>query len=307
MDRSDVTLERMRSFVRVVERGSFSATAREAGFGQATITRHVAELERALGVTLLLRTTRRLQLTPEGLRYHEEARAILRMVDEATDSLRQASEDLAGPIRVSCTGALAIRHVAGALFAFQDRHPGVSIDLNVSDVSIDLVREATDLAIRLGPLADSSMQRKPIGPSRRTLVAARTYLDRYGRPQHPDELRAHRKIRMSNVTDSDRLALAEPDGGTVLIPVEAGLLVDHGLAAREAIRQGRGIAPAHLWLVDDLIASGEVERILPDYSLEPAPLSILIAPGRLRIRRIRQLVDDLAGFLKALPGIADES
>lgn len=305
MDRSDVTLERMRSFVRVAERGSFSAVAREMGVGQATVSRHVAELEQALGTTLINRTTRQLSLTPEGGRYHEDARAVLRLVEEAGEGLYRASDALSGSVRVSCTAALGVRHVARALFAFQDRHPRVEIDLKLTDTRIDLVQEAADIAIRLGTLADSSMQRKHVGLSRRILVASRDYLERHGTPTSPDDLRHHRTIRMSNVADSGTLVLQGPDRSMATVPFGDRLLLDHGLAAREAIVQGRGIAPAHLWLIDDLLDIGAIVKVLPDHRLEPVPLSILAAPGRLRIQRVRLLVDSLTAFLRGLPGVAN--
>lgn len=303
MDRSDVTLERIRTFVRVAERGSFSAVARELGVGQATISRHVLELEHALGVVLINRTTRRLALTPEGERYHQDARDILNRVEEATDGLHRAGDGLSGSVRISCTSALGVRHVAKALFAFQDRYPGIAIDLNLSDVRIDLVHEAADVAIRLGPLEDSSMLRKFVGSSHRVLVASRGYLALHGSPESVDDLRNHRAIRMSNVADSGTLILRRADQTVVSMPFDGQLLVDHGLAAREAIAHGRGIAPAHIWLIDDLLESGEVEVVLPGYAPEPVPLSILIVPGRLRIQRIRVLVDELASYLRELPGV----
>lgn len=303
MDKPAITLERMRSFVRVAERASFSAVAREQRVGQATITRHVAELESALGVSLLSRTTRRVALTAEGTDYLENARTILRLVDEAADDVRRAGDRLDGKVRVSCTAALGIRHVQRTLFAFQDQHPNVSVDLRLSDVQIDLVHEAVDIAIRLGPLADSSMLHKPIGNSRRMLVASRAYLEEHGRPQGPDDLRHHQTIRMSNVAGSDMLVLHPREGRPCSIPFDGRLLVDHGLAAREALMQRRGIASAHVWLVDDLLQAGAVEQILPDYAPEPVPLSILFVPGRARIKRIRSLIDTISATLKSLPGI----
>jgi DNA-binding transcriptional LysR family regulator len=303
MDKSGVTLERMRSFVRVAERGSFSAVAREQGVGQSTVTRHLTELESALGVTLLSRTTRRVALTAEGVRYHGHASAILRLVAEASDDVRDASDHLSGSIRISCTAALGVRHVTKALFAFQDRHPGIVIDLSLSDQRIDLVRDAADIAIRLGPLADSTMQRKAIGNSHRILVASQAYLEAHGHPQEPDDLLTHRVILMSNIVGSETLALRHPDGRTATVSLDGRLLVDHGLAAREALMEGRGIASAHVWLIDDLLASGDVHQVLPDYAPEPVPLSILIVPGRARIRRVRSLIDMLATTLSALPGI----
>jgi DNA-binding transcriptional LysR family regulator len=303
MDRSLVTLERMRSFVRVAECGSLSAVAREQGVGQSTVTRHVAELERALGVSLLNRTTRRVTLTDEGGRYLMEARTILRLVDEATDEARSAGGDPTGRVRVSCTAALGVRHVAGGLFALQDRYPGIGIDLGLSDVRVDLVREAVDIAVRLGPLADSSMQLKPVGQSHRVLVASQSYFARYGSPTAPDELTRHQTIRMSNVTGSGILRLRGADEETHNIPVSGRLTVDHGLAAREAVVQGRGIAACHIWLVDDLLKTGAIERVLPDLALEPVPLSILFVPARARIARVRLVIDALAAFLSELPGI----
>ncbi|WP_451974292.1 LysR family transcriptional regulator [Azospirillum endophyticum] len=293
----------MRSFVRVAERGSLSSVAREYGVGQSTITRHVAELEQALGVTLLNRTTRRITLTAEGARYLDDTRTILRLVDEAADGVRSATDRLTGTVRISCTAALGVRHVADILFAFQDRHPGVCVDFRLSDVQIDLVREGVDVAIRLGALSDSSMQRKQIGASRRILVASKEYLDRHGRPDEPGALARHAIIRMSNVSGSDRLVLHRANAEPSILPVGDRLLVDHGLAARRAIMMGRGIAPTHLWLVNDLLEAGIVEQVLPDYSPEPVPLSILFVPGRARVKRVRALIDALHGALRALPGM----
>src|SRR4051812_17014377 len=108
MDRSDVTLERMRAFVRVAERGSLSAVARELGVGQSTITRHLQELETALGVALLSRTTRRITLTDEGSRYYANSVQILRLVEQAVDEARQRGGGSAGTIRVSCTAAFGV-------------------------------------------------------------------------------------------------------------------------------------------------------------------------------------------------------
>lgn len=306
MDRSSVTLERMRSFVRVAERGSLSAVAREQGVGQSTVSRHVAELEAALGVTLLNRTTRRISLTDEGRRHHAEARIILRLVDEAMDGARNAGGGLTGTIRISCTAALGVRHVSRMLFSIQDRHPEIVVDLSLSDARIDLVQEAVDVAIRLGPLADSTMQCRTIGRSRRVLVASRAYLAERGRPKTPDDLAGHTSIRMSNVMGGSMLSLRGRDGSAILTPFDGRLWVDHGLAAREALAQGRGIAAAHLWLIDDLMADGTVEQILPDFMPDPVPLSLLVVPGRTRIKRVRMLVDALATSLATLPGLIRE-
>ncbi|WP_119388008.1 LysR family transcriptional regulator [Taklimakanibacter lacteus] len=303
MDKSGVTLERLRSFVRVAERSSLSAVARELGVGQSTITRHVRELEEAVGVPLLSRTTRRVTLTEEGSRYYANSVQILRLVEQAGDEARGTRGAPAGTIRISCTVAFGIRQVTRLIFAFQDQYPDIGIDLSLSDERIDLVREGVDLALRLGPLTDSSMKLKSLGQSRRMLVAAPDYLAARGRPVMPSDLSAHEGIRLSNVAGSDMLALTGPDGERHIVPFGGRFLSDHGLAAREALAAGRGVAPAHHWLVDDLLAHRRLEVILPEYELTPVPVSMLIVPERSGIARVRLLVDFLAEEISRIPGI----
>ncbi len=303
MDRSDVTLERMRTFVRVAERSSLSAVARELGIGQSTVTRHLRELEEAVGVPLLSRTTRRVTMTDEGSRYYADSVQILRLVEQASDEARGTRGTPVGTIRISCTAAFGVLHASRLTFAFQDRYPDIGVDLGLTDERVDLVREGIDIALRLGPLTDSSMKLRALGQSRRLLVAAPDYLAARGRPTAPRDLSGHEGIRMSNIAGSDTLILHGPGGAHHAVPFGGRLRVDHGLAAREALIAGRGIAPAHQWLVGDLLATGRLEAILPDYSLPTVPLSMLIVPERAGIARVRLLVDFLAGQIGGIPGI----
>jgi DNA-binding transcriptional LysR family regulator len=303
MDKSDVTFERMRTFVRVAERGSLSAVARELGLGQSTVTRHLRELEEAVGVPLLSRTTRRVTMTDEGRRYYANSVQILRLVEQAGDEARGTRGAPAGTIRISCTAAFGVLHVSRLIFTFQDRYPDIGIDLSLTDDRIDLVREGVDIALRLGPLTDSSMRLRALGQSRRLLVASPGYLEARGRPLLPRDLSAHEGIRMSNVAGSETLVLQGPGGEHNAAPFGGRFRVDHGLAAREALIAGRGIGPAHRWLVDDLLAAGRIEAILSDYSLPSVPLNMLIVPERAGIARVRLLVDFLAKQIGGIPGI----
>jgi DNA-binding transcriptional LysR family regulator len=303
MDKSDVTLERMRTFVRVAERGSLSAAARELGVGQSTVTRHLRELEEAVGVSLLSRTTRRVTLTDEGGRYYANSLQILRLVEQAGDEVRGARGASAGTIRISCTAAFGVLHASRLMFAFQDQYPDIGVELSLTDERIDLVREGVDIALRLGPVTDSSMKLRALGRSRRLLVAAPDYLAVRGRPAVLQDLSCHEGIRMSNIAGSDMLALQGRNGEHHAVPIGGRLRVDHGLAARAALVAGRGIAPAHRWLVDDLLAAGRLEVILPDYSLTSVPLSMLIVPERASIARVRLLVDFLVEQIGRIPGI----
>ncbi|WP_026620671.1 DNA-binding transcriptional LysR family regulator [Ensifer sp. WSM1721] len=303
MDKSDVTLERMRTFVRVAERGSLSAVARELGVGQSTVTRHLRELEEAVGVPLLSRTTRRVTMTDEGSRYYARSVEILRLVEQAGDEVRGTRGAPAGTVRVSCTAAFGVLHVSRLIFAFQDRYPDIGVDLSLTDERVDLVREGVDIALRLGPLTDSSMRLKALGQSRRLLVAAPDYLAERGRPAVPRDLTGHEGIRMSNVAGSDTLVLQGPDGNHHEVPFGGRLRVDHGLAAREALIAGRGIAPAHQWLVGDLLTAGRLEAILSGYVLPSVPINMLIVPERAGIARVRLLIDFLAEEIRGIPGI----
>src|SRR3954471_15673354 len=303
MDRSDVTLERMRSFVRVAERGSLSAIARELGLGQSTVTRQIRELEQAVGVPLLTRTTRSVTMTEEGRRYYADCVQILRLVELAGDEARSTRGAPAGTVRVSCTAAFGVLHVSRLVFAFQDRYPDIAVDLSLTDERIDLVREGVDIALRLAPLADSAMKLRGLGHSHRLLVASPDYLARHGTPTTAQQLAGHDGIRMPNVAGSDVLSLQAPDGRHHQVPFRGRFRANHGLAVREAVLAGRGIAAAHHWLVDDLIKTGQLTPLLPGYTLPSVPLNMLIVPERAGIARVRLLIDDLVEQIGRLPGI----
>lgn len=189
------------------------------------------------------------------------------------------------------------------IFAFQDRHPGIDIDLSLSDERIDLVRDGIDIAIRLAPLADSTMKLRSLGRSHRLFVAAPDYLAQHGTPTSPDDLARHEGIRMTNVAGSAMLALESRAGESYSVPFDGRLRVDHGLAVRQALLASRGIAPTHRWLVDDLLASGQLEPILSGYTLSSVPLSMLIVPERAAVARVRLLIDFLAAEIATIPGI----
>jgi DNA-binding transcriptional LysR family regulator len=303
MDNTGLSLDRMRTFVRVAERGNLSTVAKELGVGQSTVTRHLNELEDAVGVPLLSRTTRRVTLTDEGSRYYANCLQVLRLVEQATEEARNARRAAAGAVRLSCTAALGVMHITRLIFEFQDQHPDISVDLNLTDERIDLVREGVDVALRLGPLTDSSMKLHALGKSHRLMVGAPAYFSAHGRPEHPDDLSRYETVIMSNIAGSDQVTLSSRHGANVTVPVNGKLRVDHGLAAREALAAGRGIGPAHLWLVHDLLDNGRLEVVLEDYRPSPVPLSLLIVPERSAIARVRLLTDFLVAEISKLPGI----
>lgn len=304
MHKSEVSLDWLRSFVRIAERGNLSTVAREFGIGQSTITRHLHDLEEAVGVPLLSRTTRSMMLTDEGRRYLTSATEILRLVDEARADARGEREASAGIVRLSCSAFFGVNHVCRLIFAFQDRYPDIRVDLGVTDDRLDMVRDGVDLAIHMGQLNDSVMKLRPLGQIRLILVGSTAYFAARGRPKIPADLAAHDVIRRSNVPNGDRLSLTGPNGEAHLATFKGRLRVDHGLAAREAIIAGRGIAPVPRWLVDDLLEDGRLEVVLPDYLPPLVPLNMLIVPERAAIARVRLLKDYLAENILSIPGVA---
>jgi len=303
MEQSAITLERLRTFTRIAERGTLSAVAREFGVGQSTITRHLSELETALGVSLFTRTTRRVRLTEEGTRYYCHCQKILGLVEQASQDMQETSRATGGTIRISCTSAFGILHVSRLIFAFQTLHPAITMELSVTDEQVDLLRDGIDIAIRLAPLADSSLKLRSLGQSRRLLVATPTWIERHGPLRKPKDLAGLEGIRLSRVQGSDKLHLTTPGGQKTTIPFQSRLNVDHGLTAREALLAGRGFGPAHQWLIQDCLKDGRLAVILPEHTLPPIPLSMLILPERAPIARIRLCADFLAAQIAKIPGI----
>ncbi|MBO1362092.1 LysR family transcriptional regulator [Acetobacter sacchari] len=283
--------------------GNLAAVARETGAGSSTITRHLRELEEALGVSLLTRTTRRTALTDEGTRYYTHCLQILSLVEQASQEMRDTRQATAGTVRISCTGALGVLHVGRLIYAFQDRNPGIRVEFGLTDERIDLVREGVDIAIRLGPLTDCAMKLRSLGESGRLLVASPEWLRRHGPVRRPEDLRNREGVRMSRVQGSEQLVLRSGEGINHVVPFQGRLVVDHGLAARDAFLAGRGYGPAHRWLVEDCLRDGRLVPVLPDYTMPSVPLSMLIAPERTNLTRVRLCIEFLTSGAREIPGI----
>ncbi|WP_406641366.1 LysR family transcriptional regulator [Amycolatopsis sp. WGS_07] len=293
----------MRTFVRVAESGSFSAVARDLGVGQPTVTRHVSELEDALGVAVFSRTTRSISLTEEGRRYYARATEILRLVEQAGQEIEDARTGASGKVRISCSAFFGVMHLSRLIFAFQDRYPDIRVDFVLTDERSDLIRDGVDIAIQIGPQPDSELRLRPLGEAHQILVAAPAYLARRGTPRSPEDLSAHDVIRRTSVAKSHELTLIDEQGAARVATFSPRLRVDHGLAAREALLAGRGVSPVPRWLVDDLLRDGSLEVVLPEYRCAPVPLNLLVVPERAEIARVRLLRDFLVEQITDVPGV----
>jgi DNA-binding transcriptional LysR family regulator len=301
-------LQLMRTFVRVVESGSFSAVARESNATQSAVSKQVAALENALGAKLLTRTTRSLALTEEGERYFTEARRLVAEIAEAEASLKRGEQQLKGWLRLAASVGFGRLKLMPLVQSFLARYPEVRIDLRLNDGFIDLVERGIDAAVRIGELPDSGLIARPIGISRRELVAHRSYLRALPRgvkrPKSPDDLRQHNCIVYTETTMRNAWRFTagpgatEPVGTSRVVKVEGNLQTDSSEVIRASVLAGMGVAYTPTWLFEAEIASGEVVRLLPDWSV-PSPINLVSPQQRRHSAKVRAIAEHVAQALGA--------
>jgi DNA-binding transcriptional LysR family regulator len=299
-------LQAMQAFVRVVEAGSFSAVAAESGMTQSAVSKQIAALERELGNKLLARTTRSLALTEEGERYFEQARRLVAEIAEAEASLGSGSRQLKGWLRVAASVGFGRLILMPLVQSFLARHPEVRIDLKLSDGFIDLVERGVDVAARIGELPDSSLIARQVGQSTREVLASRDYLRRLpgglNPPRIPEDLTRHNCIvytgtSMRNTWRFVAGSGAEDPAGTIrTVPVSGTLQTDSSEVVRAAVLSGMGISYTPSWLFQDEIASGDIVRVLPDWSV-PSAIHLVSPQERRHSAKVRAFVDHVAAAL----------
>lgn len=289
----------MRSFVRVVEAGSFSSVARELGTSQPAISKQIAWLERRLGNRLIERTTRRLTFTEEALQYYERAGSILEQIEDAERLVRKRRGEIGGTLRVACSVGFGRFQVVPRLKTFLARHPLLRIDLRMSDALTDVVAEGLDVAIRIGTVTDDGLIARPLGTTHRIVVAAPSYLKVKGRraPQVPADLAQHECIVYSGLAARNEWRFHGPQG-PVSARVQGRFEVNSSEGVREAVLAGMGLAFSPVWLFGDALQSREVKRVLPKYPGEPMPIHGLCPVSRRHSAKVQALLDYLqAEFL----------
>lgn len=291
-------LDAMRSYVQVVDSGSFTKAAQVLARHKATVSEQVMQLESHLGVQLLTRTTRVVRPTAEGLRYCERARHILGLVDDVEAELRGARQSPVGHLRVQVPVALGRLVLMPAVRGFLERHPRLSLELGCSDRTVDLVREGVDCAIRGGELPDSSLVVSRLCDLPFVLCAAPRYVDEHGLPAQPEALARHRRVgylpagqrgladvRLSDGTRS--VAVAVP---ARLVTTDSGALLSAGLDGLGIIQVAEFVARHHL-------ASGALVRVLPGWSCPALPVHFVTPSARLRTARVRAFLEWSRGVL----------
>lgn len=288
MERSQVDLVDVLSFVRVVETGSFARAAERMALSKPVLSRRVARLEAQLGARLLTRTARGAVPTDIGQTYFARAAGVLAELESAQEVVAQAVTQIAGPVRLTGPISFGISHLNAALADFVKLHPKVELDIDLSDATVDLTGGGYDIAIRIGQLADSALIARRIAPVRKVVVGSPDYLARRGRPQSPNDLIDHDILLYSG----ENWRFRSGDGWETprINPV---LRTNSGDMMRTAAEQGLGLCLLPSFIAAPGLESGTLEPVLQDHEPAHGALYAVMPPGRAATARVRALVDFL--------------
>jgi len=301
---NDVDLNQVSAFVRVMKAGSFTAAARALGLPTSSVSRRVSALEETLRVRLLQRSTRKLVLTEAGRLYFDQAQAALGHLADAHAAVIDMSQEVAGPIRFTAGGDNT-GLIATLIAEFVGRYPKVQIEVVLTPRRVDLVGEGFNLALRAGPLVDSSLIVRRLGRRDLALFASRSYLRRAGRPRSVGELSGHRFVLCGEPPQRHELRLTGP-GGVESLKIDGPLVVhEYGFAA-DTIAAGVGIGlipEAYLrFMAKRGLSSArrELIRLLPDHSIPGTDLSLVSPPTAYEPARVGLLREFLAERIRLL-------
>lgn len=293
----------MQTFVRVAETGSVSAAARDLRLGQPAISKQLQALEVALNARLLQRSTQGIKLTDAGRRYYERAKRLVEdMLELESDFADAQSDQLRGRLRVSMPTTLGEMYLARMFARFAALHAELELDLVLAEHHLDLLETGADVAIVAGRLGDSTLIARKLAVMRRVLVAAPAYLQHAGMPQNVDDLGRFDFIRHSGARQQDVLEF-QSQSARFSLRTRGRLLVNNGLALRELLLAGQGMAAMPLAIVHAELADGRLQEILPAFQLDAMELHALYPSSRFLPSKVRVLVRYLQDQLPVVPGM----
>lgn len=260
-------IQAIQLFIRVVDLGSFSKAAADVGIGQPSATKLVAQLEKQLGSRLLHRSTHGVTPTEIGALYYEKCKLIAHHIEEAETVAALLQSQVQGGLRISTSVAFGRRVLVPLVMRFMKLHPQLQIELNFEDRYVDLVEQGIDVAIRMGPLADSTLGARYLGVNPWVLVASPEYLEKRGEPSVPADLAAHEALIYSTVQGDARWHFTGTDGRTLPVPVKGPLRSNNLSALLAAARGGMGVAALPRYVAHKSIRSGVLRPLLTDWTL----------------------------------------
>jgi DNA-binding transcriptional LysR family regulator len=280
------------AFVRVAESGGFSAAGRRLSLSKATVSDQVQALENALGARLLNRTTRRVSLTEIGRGYYERCVQLLQDLEEADEAAGAQQAIPRGQLRVHCQQGIG-RFVAPVVTDFLARYPEASVDLRAGPTMIDLVQEAFDLGISLFPSSDSTLIRRRLGTFSLIVCGAPAYLEKHSAPQSPADLANHNCLRYPHAPTPDEWQFLDADGNPVSARISGSLISSRSETTHAAAMAGIGLILTSPCLVADLIASGALVPLLPDYRMQELEINAFYPHRRHLSAKVRAFIDML--------------
>lgn len=288
--KTTIDLAALRAFVKVVQTGSFTAAADALFTHKARLSRVVSQLERELGARLLERTTRSLSLTEVGREFHERALAILAAMDDARLAVQQAQGEPRGTLRLTCSVEFGMLAANDWIRHYLLRYPHMKVDAEMTSRLVDVVHEGFDLAIRVGPLADSSLAARGLGALDYALYAAPDYLRQRGVPVQPADLVDHAQLVF--VPAGRRSHWTLDDGqSTERIPLQPRLRATNLFTIRDAAAQALGIAALPRRIAQPLVAEGRLQHVLEAWRPPSVPVSAVFASARFLAPKVRAFVE----------------
>ena len=282
----------LRTFVRIAEAGNFTKAADQLGLPRSTASKIIQDLEEHLGTRLIHRTTRRIIVTPEGAQYHERALRLLAELEEMDAEARRTRAQPKGRLRVDVGSSIANLILIPALPAFQAAYPDIELRLGVSDRPADMVSEGIDCVIRGGELAETSLVARKLCELEFLTCAHRDYVAAHGLPAHPEELARHRLLGYFSSLSGRTVPLHfERDGATIEIEAAGGAAVNESTAHVTALLAGLGIGQSFRFALQRHLDSGELVRLLPEWSQPRRPLYVMYPPNRNLNAKARVFVD----------------
>jgi DNA-binding transcriptional LysR family regulator len=284
--------QEMKVFAAVVDAGSFVGAAAAIEMSKPAVSRYVQELEARLGVRLLQRTTRRLSLTEEGAVFHARCKELLANVEEAEAEITSRAGEASGLLKVNAPVSFGIIHLAPLWAEFMARHPGVTLDITLSDRVVDLVEEGFDVAVRIARLPNSSLVSRQIAVTRMMVCASPAYLKQHGTPKRPEDLSTHTVLAYSLLSAGDHWEFDGPEG-RVSVKVTPKLHTNSGDTCRAVALQHRGIIFQPSFLVGDDLRSGALVQLLPQYLSTTLGVYAVYPTRKHLAPKVRLLIDFL--------------
>jgi DNA-binding transcriptional LysR family regulator len=282
----------LKAFATVVESGSFNRAADLLEASAAAVSRRISGLESALGVKLLNRTTRHIDLTEAGRQFYSDVVNILESLEEAEEKLQTGRETIKGNLRIAAPLSFGVGRIAPILPVFMKRHPELKVHLQLEDRFTDLVAEGVDVAIRIGSLKDSTLVATRLASIPRVFCASPEYLALHGEPIKPEELSGHECLHYSLLSTREDWSFSTRDESGD-IEISGPLSTNNGDVLKEATIQGLGISMMPTFIVQDALDDGRLKAILADYCPSPFGLYAVRPSRHFTPARVRALIEYL--------------